>query len=262
MINSAAFIFLSKLLPAFIYPVGSTITLLVLAGLFLALQSRRRAMAVLLAALSWLWVCSSPIVAEWLVGKLERQFPPVALTLTPVADVAIVLGGAIGQPVAPRVEIELVNASSRILHAARLYRFGKVKRILIAGGNLPWQSSVAPESELIHQLLVEWGIPDDAIQVAGQSQNTFENALEIAELRNATAFASALLITSAAHMPRAMAVFRHAGIPVTASTVHVTAVRHPTNIFNWLPDVEALAMTTNAMKEWIGTWVYRWCGYL
>src|SRR5262249_54446184 len=147
---------------------------------------RRGSLAMLLVALSWLWVCSTPIVAESLVIRLERRFPPAALTQTPAADVAIVLGGAVGQPIVPRVEIELLDSSSRILHATRLYRSGKVKRILVVGGNLPWEPGVVPESETVRQLLNEWGVPNHAISVAGQSRNTFENALEAAMLRKAT----------------------------------------------------------------------------
>jgi hypothetical protein len=29
----------------------------------------------------------------------------------------------------------------------------------------------------------------------------------------------------------------------------------------WLPDAGALAMTTDAVKEWIGLWAYRMRGY-
>jgi uncharacterized SAM-binding protein YcdF (DUF218 family) len=199
-------------------------------------------------------------VAEWLTRKLEQQFPPVSLARTPQADAAIVLGGAIAAPIAPRVEIELVDASSRVLHAARLYRSGNVERILVVGGNLPWGPGIAPEAEFIRQLLIEWGVPVSAISVAGESRNTFENALEVAKLREGAWFRSALLITSATHMPRAVAIFRRAGIPVTAATTHVTVVNHPRTVLDWLPDVAALTMTTIVIKEWIGSRVYRHYG--
>jgi uncharacterized SAM-binding protein YcdF (DUF218 family) len=260
--TSSTFVFLSKLLPAFIYPVGFTIALLLVTLLLGALRHYRAATTTLLAALLWLWMCSTPIVAEHLARGLEQQFPPLPLARTPRAEVAIVLGGSVAAPMPPRIEVELVEASSRVLHAARLYRSGIVARIIVVGGNLPWQPRPAPEAQIMRQLLIEWGVPFEAISLAGASRNTIENALEVAKLREKAWFRSALLITSATHMPRAVAVFRRAGIPVTASTVHVTVVDRPTTVFDWLPDAAALAMTTNVIKEWIGIRVYRWWGYV
>ena len=123
-----------------------------------------------------------------------------------------------------------------------------------------------PESDTLVEQLVRWGVARDRLIAERSSRNTHENALEIAEMRRENGFASALLITSATHMPRAMACFRRAAIPVTASTVNVTVVDGRNEqlldtIFKYLPDVAALATTTNAMKEWIGLWVYRWSGY-
>jgi uncharacterized SAM-binding protein YcdF (DUF218 family) len=257
MSDSLAVIYLSNILPALVYPVGSTIAMLALTGVALVFRRPHAALALILGALSWLWLASTPFVAERLIGNLERRFPPIELTRTPPADVAIVLGGGIAEPAAPRVELELISESNRLLQATRLYRLGKIKRILLIGGNLPWNHYPVSEAELMRQLLIEWGIPASAIQIAGQSRNTYENALEAVELRATARFDSALLITSGTHMPRAMAVFQHAGIPVRASTVHITATDHPLSILDWIPNASALSMTTAAMKEQIGLVVYR-----
>ncbi len=150
-----------------------------------------------------------------------------------------------------------------MLLASRLYRTGKVKRILVSGGNIPWLPNVKPEAELIRTLLVEWGVPEHAIEIATRSRNTHENAREVRQIWEQTPFQSALLITSAAHMPRAMAVFTKAGLPVTAATTDVRVVEANTGtIMRWLPQVEALARTTIAVKEWIGYIAYRQLGYL
>jgi uncharacterized SAM-binding protein YcdF (DUF218 family) len=262
MSESTVLVYLANILPALVYPVGSTIAALVLSAVLLLRDHRRLAAATLVGALCWTWVAATPYVAEECVRAIERQFPPVALEETPAADVAILLGGALNEPIPPRVAIELGRGSSRILQAARLYRAGKVKKILVVGGNPPWEASAVPEAEYMRALLVEWGVPQDAILTAGESRNTFENALEAAQLREKTAFRSALLVTSGTHMPRAMATFRHAGLPVTASTSDVFAVVHPLSIIDFVPTADALAMTTIALKERIGYLVYWWRGRL
>lgn len=75
-------------------------------------------------------------------------------------------------------------------------------------------------------------------------------------------FKSALLVTSAVHMPRAMAVFQRAGLPVIASTTDVVIIDGSHDIWDWLPDAAALNLTTAAAKEWAGLLSYKARGYL
>jgi uncharacterized SAM-binding protein YcdF (DUF218 family) len=263
MFESESSLFLTKLLPVFLYPVGAAIALLLLAAMASGLGRGRVAAGLAGAAVLLLWGASAPIVGNWAYGTLEGQYPSRPIAETADAEVAIVLGGAVLQPVAPRVTAEFSEAGDRIVHAVRLYKAGKVKRILVTGGNIPWLPDAVPEADLIRDYLVEFGVPAAAIEVANQSRNTYENALEIKEIWDRQRFASALLVTSAAHMPRAMAVFRGLGLPVTASSTDVRAVpRSQATILDWLPDIEALDLTTRAVKEWLGYAAYKAQGYL
>jgi len=262
MAESVAVLYLSKLLPLFVMPLGLAFVIVFLGGV-LAMLRRPRGSAISVAtAMALLLICAMPAVAEWALASLERQYPPQPLEQTITADVAIVLGGAVGQPMPPRVALDLSSSSDRILHAARLYRAGKVKRVLVTGGNTSWLPGKRPEAELIRDLLIEWGVPASVIEIAGASRNTYENAVEVRTMWNRQPFQSALLVTSAAHMPRALAVFRRAGLPVTPSTTDVEVVdRSTVTILRWLPDAGALEMTTRAAREWLGYWIYRLRGY-
>jgi uncharacterized SAM-binding protein YcdF (DUF218 family) len=260
---STIVLFLTKLLPVFVYPLGLALALFLLGVLLGCFGRRTWAFGLIATVAGGLWVVSTPVFGEWALGDLERQNPPVAIADLPTADVAIVLGGTLGGPTAPRVTIDLTAASDRILHAARLFRAGKVRRILVTGGNLPWLTGRRSEAELISELLIEWGVPSAAIESAGGSRNTYENALEIREMFLKQRFDSALLVTSAAHMPRALAVFQHAGIPVHPATTDIeVVVPGPWTPLRWLPDVSALQMTTAALRERIGMLAYRGRGYL
>ena len=253
-------LFLSKLLPIFVYPLGLTFSLLAIAVIAALLGYRRLKFLTITSAILVLWVSSTPTVASWALYSLEKQYPAMSMAETPDADVAIILGGAVGQPLPPRVDIGLSEATDRVLHAARLYKTGKVKRILVTAGNITWLSAAKPEAELIKDLLVEWDIPASAIELGSGSRNTYENAAEIQDIWRQNGFKSALLVTSAAHMPRAMATFRRLGLPVIASTADVRIVEGA-DPFALLPDSGALITTTNAIKEWIGLFVYRLRGW-
>lgn len=263
MAETDSTLLLTKLLPLFAYPLGLAILLLLIAALMAAFNRRWTAVTITVLAIALLWVSAMPLVARATLTSLERQYPPIPAESTPQADAAIVLGGALGLAAPPRVGLDLTGAADRVLHAAHLYRAGKVKRILVTGGNLPWLPAARPEAELIRQLLQEWGVPGVAIEIAGASHNTYENALEVRALREKAWFGSALLVTSAAHMPRALAVFRGTGLPVTPASTDVQALDMPGRTpLDWFPDVHAMEMTTDAIKEWIGLLVYRARGYL
>ena len=162
-----------------------------------------------------------------------------------------------------RITHELAGSVDRAVATVGLYGAGKAPMVIVAGGNLPWSGAKQPEAVLIRSLLVEWGVDKDDILLDTASRNTRENAVNSAALMDEAGFKTALLVTSAYHMPRAAAVFRKAGVSVIPFPTDIP-VEHSqqSSIFDWLPDVGALARTTRAMKEWLGTWVYRWRGWI
>ncbi len=255
-------LYLSKIATVFITPLGLCIGLTLFGLVLMAVRLRRSGVGFIALGTALLWVAAMPVTARLALGSLERQYPPAAMSSIPSADVAIVLGGAVGGPVSPRQTVELGEASDRVYHAFELFRAGKVRTILISGGNLPWAAATEPEAETIRKLLRSWGVPDEAIATAGTSRTTAENAREVAALWPSLGFRSALLVTSAAHMPRALESFRKAGVPVTPSSTDIRVTEDPLNLLDVLPDAGALSGTGDAMKERIGYLVYRMRGDL
>ena len=249
-------LYLSKIAIVFITPLGLCIGLMILGLLLMAARLRKTGLGLVVFGTALLWVASMPVTSRSVLGSLERQYPPAAMSSSPSADVAILLGGAVGGPVSPRQTVDLGEASDRVYHAFELFRAGKVRTILISGGNLPWSPAAEPEAETIRKLLRSWGVPDEAIVTAGTSRTTAENAREVAALWPSLGFQSALLVTSAAHMPRALASFRKAGVPVTPSSTDIRVVDDPLDPLDILPDAGALGGTSDAMKERIGYLVY------
>ena len=84
-----------------------TFSLLAIAGIAALLGYRRLKFLTFTSAILVLWVASTPTVASWPLYSLEKQYPAVSMAETPDADVAIILGGAVGQPLPPRVDIGL-----------------------------------------------------------------------------------------------------------------------------------------------------------
>ena len=253
---------LSKLLPLAVLPEGLIAVALFGVAACVWRGARRSAMVLSASAIALFWTGANPLVANWLMATLESQHQVDPRTL-PQADVAIVLGGAIYSPSPPRQDPELGEAADRVWHAARLYRAGHVKRIIVVGGNLPWWPGGEPEAALIQKLLVELGVPATAIQTGDTSRNTFEKAIEARALMKEQPFAAGLLVTSAWHMPRALAVFKKAGLPVVpAPCDYRSGDGRSGTLLDWVPNAQALAITSTALREWIGYHVYRWRGWL
>jgi hypothetical protein len=72
-------LFLSKLLPVFFYPVGATISLLLIGGASALHKCHRLALGSGGAALVVLWLCSTPVFAEWVCSKRSTQRRPAAV---------------------------------------------------------------------------------------------------------------------------------------------------------------------------------------
>lgn len=254
--------FLTKLLPVFIYPLGMSLAVSVFALALLATRFRKLAGLFFAVAIGALWTCSTPIFANWLMGGVESKNLPVALDSLPVADAIVVLGGFMGQPNPPRRTPDFSEAVDRLLFAGDLYRAGKALVIVISGGNLPWLKAVAPEAELAAAFLIQSGIPASAIVIESASRNTHENAVNTAQIFKARSFQSGLLVTSAAHMDRSLATFRAAGLQVTPASTDVR-VTYPyyQSPLDLLPDADALARTTSSIKEYIGLFAYRLKGW-
>ena len=271
------YVYVSRILPLLIMPLGLTLLLAVLALIAWFGAGGRRVSAgrgdrvpgwwrlgrgSLVLAVAILWTFSTPAVAAWLLGRLESQFPPPPLQDVPSADCIVVLGGAVGGPLPPRQDIELGEAVDRVYKTAQLYRAAKAGRVLVAAGNQPWAQAGPSEAALIGELLVEWGVPASALQLEGLSRNTRENALNTLPLLQAAGCEQSLLVTSAAHMPRALATFQALGMDVFPVSTDVRATtRSHYGLLDFVPTAHALAGSTDALRESLGKWVYEWRGW-
>jgi uncharacterized SAM-binding protein YcdF (DUF218 family) len=203
-----------------------------------------------------------PALANWLSAAWEAGYRPVAAERLPQADAVVLLGGIVGQPVPPRIEPDLSDSVDRVFEASRLFQAGKAPRIVVSGGNLPWQTVVVPESTLIAGLLADLGVPRGAIVLETGSRNTHENAVNTAAIFHDNGWQTALLVTSGHHMRRAIASFARAGIDVTAAAADIHGRDPPyESLLDFLPDAGALALTTSVITEMIGLLYYRARGW-
>jgi uncharacterized SAM-binding protein YcdF (DUF218 family) len=255
------YVYLSKILPLLLMPV-TIVLVLSLIALLLQRGSKKMAASLLAVAISVLWVASTPMVANGLYRGLESRYPPQPLAEVQEADCIVLLGGVIGAPMPPRVEADLGETVDRVYKSAQLFRAGKARSLIVTAGNQPWSQSAWTEADLIRDLLVEWGVPKGVIFLEGSSRNTRENAIYSKNLIDSINCKESLLVTSAAHMPRALAAFQSVNASVIPVSTDVRIIdRDVPTPMDFLPSAGALAMTSEAIREWIGQWVYKLQGW-
>lgn len=261
------FFFLSKLLPLFVYPLGFACIAMLVALLLLWKQPKLAALAILLGFLALMaggngWVCAS------LVRSLEQQHIPEGEL--PQAEAIVVLGGATRSPSPPRPWVEVNEAGDRTLYGARLYLQDKAPYVVLSGGRISWRGDVASEAEDMAQIVEAMGVPPSAILLDRTSLNTRQNAENVKAILDERDIDRILLVTSAIHMPRSLLVFRKLGIDaipaptdfiMTDDAVAAMSDSGEAIVLNVIPDAQRLALTTRAMKEYIGLLVYRLRGW-
>lgn len=254
-------LFVTKLLSLFVYPLSLGL-LLVGTGALVAVRWQKRGMALIGGGALVLWGFSTPVVSDALRGRLEGQHPPTRIDSLPSAEAVVVLGGGVSPPRPPRIHPDLNDAADRVWHAARLYQAGKAPLVIASGGTQPWKRPRALEAPATNVLLQDWGVPGDDILLESKSANTYENAIRTAELMDRRGLDCVLLVTSALHMPRALAVFRSAGIKAVPAPTDVQVDDRIYTVLDVLPDAGALAGSTAAIREYVGHLVYDWRGWI
>lgn len=264
----AMFLFLSKLLPLFIYPLG--ITCLLLIGALITVWKRPRWSALCIGlALLTLLISGNGWVANQLVYSLERQHVPIGQV--PNADAIVVLGGGIRSQMAPRPWIDVTEAGDRPIHGAQLYRQGKAPLVILSGGRIEWQGGGPPESADMAKLVEALGVPTAAILQDPTSLNTYENAINVKQILTERNINRVLLVTSAAHMPRSLQIFKKQGIDAIPAPTDFLVSRQELEepqstpqgrILSALPDADNLQRLTRTLKEYIGIVIYRLRGWL
>ena len=262
------FLFLSKLLPLFIYPLGFT-TLMLVGALFTLWKRPRLATILITLALLAIIIPSNGWVSLRMVKSLEWQNLPAANL--PQAEAIVVLGGATKPQKYPRPWIDLSEEGDRVLHGARLYLQGKAPLVIMSGGRIDWQNNSASESADMAAIAQAMGVPATAILQDPTSLNTYENAVNVKQILQQRGINRILLVTSAMHMPRSVAIFKKQGIEaipaptdflVSQDQVEDSQTTVQEDVLNALPDTTALHQFTRALKEYMGLVVYRLRGWL
>jgi len=254
------FIFLSKVLDLFLAPLTWGLLLMAVGG---ALRRRRARLAVGLQVLGWLtlYVFSTELMANVLQRWVEADAVSTYQRDT-VYDAVIVLGGAVDADATERSGFPEYNAAvERILRGFELLREGKARVVLLSAGTLDTRPEAPVEADLFARQLEMWGISPERIIREGRSRNTRENAVQSERIIRERGWRRLLLVTSAAHMPRALGTFEAVGLRPDTLVVDARAHAWYPHGACCQPRASNLSVGTDALRELFGRFVYRLRGW-
>lgn len=251
----------SKLLSLLAYPL-TQVFLLQLGGLLaLCIGRRRTGVSLVAASVGWLYLASTCWLGDRLMTSLEQRYPPVAVSALPEADVILLLGGGVHSKKSEDVLGNLNRWSDRLLFAAGLYHAGKAPVILISGGG---PEGRATEAAMTGEILRVMQVPESAMLLEQTSRNTYDNAVFSEPMLTERGWDRILLVTSAFHMRRAVALFEARGVTVIPAPTdhHISDMLEERYWLDRLPSLSGLIVTHYAIHEFVGYLVYRWRGWL
>jgi len=245
---------LNTVLSKLIYIISTPSCLLYLATLYIVVLSiggnRNKFKRKLTVLTIWILVAIAP-VGQWLLLPLEHRFPaPPEKEFTGI----IVLGG--GQRLESIQHLPFSGYgqhSARIIAALSLSKQHNVPLYFIGGGReidgIKYRESLAIEALHLQMSIASPLIIDDS------SRHTFDNAHVSKRLMSSDAASRYVLITSAAHMPRAVGAFRQAGLSPIPYPVNYMANGSP----QWFTNTSLtthLYLIDYAAHEWLGLLQY------
>ena len=241
-------IYLHKILPFFLSPLGITLIFLIASFFF------KRRFFVFLSFLV-LVISSNPIVGNYLMKKLEYPYKPISINSINEADAVVVLSGMLHQVGDKNFNTYEFSDPDRFFGGLDLIKEKKSDKIIFTAGQLPWTDNWMPEGLILKNKAISLGISQTKILVTENVKNTYEESIAVTKLIPNNS--SILLVTSAFHMHRSKYLFENQGFRVTPFPVDFKYGNFKSSILDYLPHHEALKKTSIFIRETIGRLYYR-----
>jgi uncharacterized SAM-binding protein YcdF (DUF218 family) len=232
---------LKTLLKGVLLPPSGSL-LLAMAGVFLIMRRPRLARGCLIVGLGSLWLLATPVVSDALIG-LAEQYPALDIQAAAGAQAIVILGGGGYRSFAPEYGGPAADPYllERLTFGAYLARKTALP-VLVTGNGI--------EAEAMRDTLQRnFGIEPRWIDA--KAYDTFENARNSVQLLKADGVQRIVLVTAAAHMRRAGAEFRAAGVDVVPAPAGLLAPRDR-GVLKYVPNADALQTACAALHELVG----------
>ena len=221
---------------------------LVIGGGLLLRRGHRAGRGMIIAGLVLLTLASNNGIGSWAVGTLESRHGPITGDVKLTDPVIAVLGsGHFAAPNWPATQRLRESSSPRVVEAVRLSREWPDAPLLLCGAT---DRDRDPHPAVLAQAVQELGVAPARLEALAPAYDTHD---EVNRLRERIGDRPVLLITTAWHMPRAMALARKADLHAVACPAGFLTAPADTSVGNWFKfSPGGLQNTTFAAREYLG----------
>lgn len=247
-------ILIKYILKSLFLPPGLFLLLIMIAGILRLKRKRALSYLIALCSILGLYFVSTPRGAYFFTAPLEENIKPLANEKLEAE--AIVILGAGQKTFAPEYEAKSTASTRtlvRLAYGAVLFRRTALPILLSGGAGLDDEDS---EAKVMARALRDiFSVPSKWMEE--KSRNTRENASLSGEMLKNAGIRRILLVTEAWHMRRALLSFKSTGLDVVPAPTNFISRPREGAILTWLPNAEAMAISSRSLHEWIGYIWYR-----
>ena len=252
---------LKKIIAAFLYPLPLSLSFSFL-GLYLLwfTTKQKTGKIVVSVGLAILALFSYSIITNRLLRPLERKYDTFEIESSSVVSetenelaikfVVVLGGGHTSDTELPLISQIGKESLIRLIEGIRIYRKYQGAKLLLSGGAV---FDPISEAEIMARVAMEIGVPERDIILESKSKDTRDEALFIKPIVGNELF---VLVTTASHLPRSMALFKKLGMnPIPAPIGHSIRDRQGLYYYSFFPSTGNLYKTELAIHEYLGlTW--------
>ena len=167
-------IYLHKILPFFLSPLGLSLVLLILFFIY-------RKKTFVFFSLSILLISSNPYVSNYLTKQLEYPYKPIPVSLIKENDAVVVLSGMIHQVGGENYSTYEFSDPDRFFAGIDLIKQKKSDKLIFTAGQLPWTENWKPEGYILKDKAISLGVRSQ-ILVTNNVENTYEESIAVTKL--------------------------------------------------------------------------------
>ena len=241
----ASILFIAKkIISMLLMPLSVGLILILIALYFLYKNNLKMSKIFMISSLLWIAVMSYTPFSELLLSPLESQYPALQEFPRDIGYVMVLGAGHTTNDKLPMTSQLGRSAMFRLAEGIRILRQLDDAKLIVSG-----YSGLDPTPHALMQkkMAVLLGVREEQIIARYAPKDTKEEAVDVKSILNNRDF---ILVTSASHMPRAMAIFNEEGLyPYPAPTHHLA--KHSKDDFS-IPDAWGLMKSEYAMHEYVG----------
>lgn len=238
---------LSKVVLLSLLPPASILIMLI-AGFLLLTVFRRTGKVLIFIAFFMLYLFSIEPISDAIIRPLEQDIPILGGDMSNYSAI-VVLSGGVHDMSWLGLNPEPSDASlKRIVYAIKLYKELIIPLVITGGSGNPAKPNIS-EADAMAQVALYMGVPATDIVIENKSRNTHENvkALDAIWKRDR----HIILVTSAFHMKRSMAMFKRLGFEPIPAPCDYKSEQNKLTFYSFIPHAGNLQISATALYEYM-----------